>query len=1133
MNLGFNWNAVPQWIWYLMIGTLGALIMLAIDIFVLGRWRRGQTSKKITEYEAQIAALSNERESLNATLGQAQTEARQRLELVSARDKEGADLKAQIGNLRAELDAGAKSRMSFQSDVQTKDGLIADLKAQMGRLQAELAAEKGKGGNLAAEIGKLGAAAGAGAALSKSLEADKAKLQADLDAAHKARIALDAELSGLKGELPRLKADLEGSRAEAASLRVDLEKKAALQSSAAQDIAKFSASAASSAALATSLEGERNQLQADLKAALAARAAAEAEASAHKTNFDAQLAEFQVARRNAVALDGAVKAKDAEAGDLQAKLSALLKERAALEAGLLGRDNELGELKVKLGGLQADLDKANAARSSVAADVVKFSAGAALAATLQSESADLKAKHAAVQADLDATARAKIDLEARLNAAVAELGGLRAKLDAATAATARMAPVEEIAGFNARIASLESELAAAKAARADAEAQSQIFAADAGMWRTMEQERASQLEADAVTRAGFLGEFDEKNAQLGTAQADAGMWRTRFEETNAVAADLEAAGNEASGRFLIAQADAGMWRVRAEELESEKATLEEAGNETSGQFQIARADAGMWRVRAEELESEKATLEEAGNETSGQFQIARADAGMWRVRAEELESEKANLEESGNETSGQFQIARADAGMWRVRAEELESEKASVTETADEASARLHIAAADAGMWRTRAEELENLSASLEQSSSAASAQLQVAVADAAMWRTRAGELETDKSSLEQSGSEASAQLQVAIADAAMWRTRAEELETDKTNLEQSGSEASAQLQVAVADAAMWRTKAEEVVEAPTVMAALAPAALLSGPSAEEAAATRELDTLNLKYDALRSELNKVNEDRARLGHELAEARSAHQADVEEVRLLVPALKAQLDAATKRMAVLQADLDDDDEERDALMAQIGKLRAAVDARPAPAAVALAASAPAGLIAATPPAENPAGTAPAAKPPEAKKAREPKAKADGGKTYVESCPQHLSDVKGIGTVFEGRLYAAGIGTYWELANTTKDALVKTLQLTNLQKERFDHAAIAADALRLAKETSSEGRAWDSRQPDDFEPIEGLGFTYEKRLYDAGVCTYAALIEASDGRLEEICRPGKIRKPDYASWRAQARQLMAKT
>jgi chromosome segregation ATPase len=252
MNLGFNWNAVPLWVWGLMILTLGALIMLAVDILVLGRWRRGQTSKKMLEYEAQIASFADEKAGMNASLTQAQTEAKQRLDLVAAREKESADLKAQIGNLRAELDTGAKSRMSFQTDAQTKDGLIADFKAQMGRLQAELAAEKSKGGNLAAEIGKLSAAAGAGAALSKNLETDKAKLQADLEAARTARVAVDAELSGLKADLPKLRANFEASQAE------------------------------------------RHQLEADLKAALAARASAEAEANAHRTSFEAQLAEFHV-----------------------------------------------------------------------------------------------------------------------------------------------------------------------------------------------------------------------------------------------------------------------------------------------------------------------------------------------------------------------------------------------------------------------------------------------------------------------------------------------------------------------------------------------------------------------------------------------------------------------------------------------------------------------------------------------------------------------------------------------------------------------------------------------------------------------------------------------------------------------
>ena len=81
MNFGFNWNAVPPWIWGLMLLALGALIMLAVDIFVLGRWRRGQTSKKMLDYEAQIASFADEKATLKTALTQAQTEANQQVDL--------------------------------------------------------------------------------------------------------------------------------------------------------------------------------------------------------------------------------------------------------------------------------------------------------------------------------------------------------------------------------------------------------------------------------------------------------------------------------------------------------------------------------------------------------------------------------------------------------------------------------------------------------------------------------------------------------------------------------------------------------------------------------------------------------------------------------------------------------------------------------------------------------------------------------------------------------------------------------------------------------------------------------------------------------------------------------------------
>ncbi|MEW5718991.1 MAG: helix-hairpin-helix domain-containing protein [Chloroflexota bacterium] len=153
-------------------------------------------------------------------------------------------------------------------------------------------------------------------------------------------------------------------------------------------------------------------------------------------------------------------------------------------------------------------------------------------------------------------------------------------------------------------------------------------------------------------------------------------------------------------------------------------------------------------------------------------------------------------------------------------------------------------------------------------------------------------------------------------------------------------------------------------------------------------------------------------------------------------------------------------------------------------------------------------------------------------ADDETPFTAACPQHLSDVEGIGAVYETRLYEAGIGSYWELAQLSNADLQRILQVTELQSAQIDFNAIRADARRLARETKSLGRQWSRGKPDDFEPLQGIGATYEKRLYDAGICTYAALANATVELLEEICHAPAQFKPDYALWIKQAKELAAK-
>ena len=139
------------------------------------------------------------------------------------------------------------------------------------------------------------------------------------------------------------------------------------------------------------------------------------------------------------------------------------------------------------------------------------------------------------------------------------------------------------------------------------------------------------------------------------------------------------------------------------------------------------------------------------------------------------------------------------------------------------------------------------------------------------------------------------------------------------------------------------------------------------------------------------------------------------------------------------------------------------------------------------------------------------------------------PQDLADIKGIGTIYEQRLYRAGIGAFWEVASLADDDLRTTLEITELQATQIDLPEIRADARRLAEESASVGQIWDGRPPDDFEPIDGIGKVFEQRLYTAGIRTYRALAEASPEELATIVRAQKPLQPDYQSWIAQARTL----
>jgi predicted flap endonuclease-1-like 5' DNA nuclease/predicted nucleic acid-binding Zn-ribbon protein len=175
--------------------------------------------------------------------------------------------------------------------------------------------------------------------------------------------------------------------------------------------------------------------------------------------------------------------------------------------------------------------------------------------------------------------------------------------------------------------------------------------------------------------------------------------------------------------------------------------------------------------------------------------------------------------------------------------------------------------------------------------------------------------------------------------------------------------------------------------------------------------------------------------------------------------------------------------------------------------------------------------TPSQSTAASETPAALAATTPEADDDSSAPFEAVCPQDLSAVMGVGTEFEQRLYNAGIGTYWDLSQRSEQELAEILNLGDAQSTSVNLAAIRGDALRLARETKTQKRTWKGGAPDDFDRISGIGRVYEGRLYEAGICTYAALAQCSVEQLAAICRAPQLNASHFQNWIDQARALSA--
>ncbi|MCB0185686.1 MAG: hypothetical protein KDE31_15570, partial [Caldilineaceae bacterium] len=135
------------------------------------------------------------------------------------------------------------------------------------------------------------------------------------------------------------------------------------------------------------------------------------------------------------------------------------------------------------------------------------------------------------------------------------------------------------------------------------------------------------------------------------------------------------------------------------------------------------------------------------------------------------------------------------------------------------------------------------------------------------------------------------------------------------------------------------------------------------------------------------------------------------------------------------------------------------------------------------------------------------------------------PDDLAMIKGIGEAYKRRLYATGIYTWRQLAETDTDSLRRITRA----KPNADIESWLTQAMMLAEKYNRMGANFTGPL-DDFTRIEGIGTITADMLYKAGLCTYEQLAGASPDDLARIVpAPTVGNENDFDGWVNDAARL----
>ena len=875
---------------------------------------------------------------------------------------------------------------------------------------------------------------------------------------------LDASIGILEEKLRRAaQGDKEGA-ATVAQLREELRRAAAARSACEAELRQRGAELSE---LRTQLAKARSEAD-ELRAQIAA-AEIERESAALRAQFAADAAEPAKQAERQTALTELARAQ----AQAQAAIQAEQAKVATLEAQAAGLRNEVRELRDALATLTSS-------GAELVADyekrVQEYEDQLTRLQVQQASTAEeMHAQRAALAAELDAFVAGQARLEMQLQARTVELAELSRQ---------RAALAAELDAFVAGQARLETQLQARAVELAELSRQRDAIRRDLQTETTSKAELASLLQARESDLSRLRSQLSALDAGLdGVIQSSPGVV-ARLAPTT-IGQEAQAAPPE-----ILAKCD--LVRDLVNLLITEKSELE-------SRLQMRSSELDETRQRLAALQADIGALL-----TGDESQTGQAPVAIGAELPEDTQARLALLKDRLQTLSA----ANAELSDLRTRFSEIQARVDDLLtltevprgEAPPDLQARLDL-------LKARVTDLDRVRATL-------AAQVGAGAAELNDLRARLGEVEADL--------DAWLRTQAGAPEGEIPADLKGKLALFKTgfySLRQAREEAEARLRqegARLADLTEQLTRAQGELAAAVQAKADLVAQMDSLASARAdlearlTATNSALHARELEFSQLQNRLDELaaaSSQLAALQQELdaANARSADfEARLAQVNALAASAQGEAAALRAQLAELQARLDAAVAERDALKGELEARATAIAEAPAD---------PLMLI--------------RQHVQEAKEATI-RATAEAGREVKPSrCPQDLAMIRGIGSVFRQRLYAAGIGTFWELAHLTDDNFKHILQLDDRQLMRIDYEAIRTDARRLALETDSVGRMWQGEAPDDLEKLQGIGSVYKRKLYEAGICTFEALASASVEQLMAICPPTKLLKPDHADWIAQAR------